>query len=194
MAVLIALLVMLVLNAIGLGLLTLTDVERRIAMNHREAAELNEAATAVAESAIGELARAASFTPVLSGQYPSVFRGGSFTPLSPAGVALDLNAETTKLQTASNAEYMRGADNPQWRLFSFLSLASLTRTTTPREYVASWVADDPSEADSDPAVDTNNVILVRARAFGRAGLRRDVEISLSRVSGRPSLLSWREVQ
>ena len=194
MAVLVALLVTLVLNAIGLGLLTLTDVERRIAMNHREAAELNEAATAVAESAIGELARAASLTQALSGQHSSAFRDGSLTPVSPAGFRLDLSAETAKLQATTDAEHRRGADNPQWRLFSYLSFASLTRTATPREYVVSWLADDPSEADGNPVVDTNNVILIRARAFGRAGFRRDVEVSLSRANGRPSLLSWRAVQ
>ena len=193
-AVLVALLVTLVLNAIGLGLLTMVDVERRIAMNHREAAELSEAASAAAESAVGELSRAASFSDALSGQFSSFFRDGSLTPVTPSLFTLDLTAETARLQSTTDAEYRRGADNPRWRLFSYLSFANLSRTTAPREYLVSWVADDPSEADSDPAVDTNNVILVRARAIGRARAHRDVEVALSGANGRLILLSWREVR
>jgi hypothetical protein len=56
------------------------------------------------------------------------------------------------------------------------------------------VADDPSEGDNNPAVDTNDVILVRARAFGRARIHRDVELALSHASGRLTLLSWREIR
>jgi hypothetical protein len=193
-ALLIALLVMLVLNAVGLGLLTMVDVERRIAMNHREAAELSEAASAAAESAIGELARAASLSHALSGQLSSAFRDGSLTPVTPALYTLDLVAETARLQSTTDAEYRRGADNPRWRLFSYLSFASLSRTTAPREYLVSWVADDPSEADGNPEFDTNNVILVRSRAIGRGRAHRDVELALSNANGRLTLVSWREVR
>lgn len=193
-AVLIALLVTLVLNAVGVGLLTMVDVERRIAMNHREAAELSEAASAAAESAVGELARAASFSQALSGQFTSAFTDGSLTPVTAFAFTLDLAAETARLQATTDAEFRRGADNPRWRLFSYRSFSNLSRTTAPREYVVAWVADDPSEADADPEFDSNNVILVRARAIGRARAHRDVEIALSRAGGRLSVLSWREVR
>lgn len=192
-AILVALLVTMVLNAIGLGLLTLVNVERQIAMNHREAAELSEAATAAAESALGELARAASFSHALTGQFTSAFRDASQLPVTPALFTLDLIAETARLQVATDAEYRRGVNNPQWRLFSYTSFANLSRTTAPREYLVSWVADDASESDNDPGADSNSLILLRARAIGRARAHRDVELALSRATGRLTLLSWREV-
>jgi hypothetical protein len=193
-AVIVALLVTLALSAIGVGLLTMVDTERVIARNHREAAEVLEAAAAAGEAAFAEISAAASWHHVLAGLTLSAYRDGTLSPRLLSNETLDVAGETAALQTASDARARRGLDNPRWRLFLHSPLAAVTRTSAAREYVMAWVADDVSETDNDPETDTNGVVVIRARAVARLGVSRTVEASLVRQDGRARLLSWREVQ
>lgn len=189
-----ALLAMVVLNALGLGAVTVTSTEVVVAANYRDANEALYAAEGAAECAIADVLRAASWNGVLSGAIPGTFRDGTLTPESPAGGRLDLTALTASLQASSDAAARRGADNPRWRLMLFEPLSQITRRQPASEYVVAWVADDPSETDADPLTDSNGKITVRARAYGRQGVQRTVEATLVKIDGGIGMLSWREVR
>jgi hypothetical protein len=193
-AVIVALVVTLALSAIGAGLLTMVDIERLIARNHREAVEVLEAAAAAGEAAFAEVAATPSWNDVLAGLAVSAYRDGTLSPRLLSNETLDVAAETAALQTASDARARRGLDNPRWRLFLHSPLAAMTRTSAAREYVMAWVADDVSETDNDPETDTNGVVVIRAKAVARLGVSRTVEAAFVRQDGRARLLSWREVQ
>ena len=182
------------LNALGMGLLSLTSTEATIAANFREGSVVYHAAEAAAECAVSEVTKAASWNDVLSGGVASAFRDGTLTPTLLSGATLDLTALTASMQSASDAAARRGLDNPRWRLFLYRPLSSIARSVDARSYVVAWVADDAAETDNDPLRDTNEVIAVRATAVGRPGTQRTVETILSRSSVGVNILSWREIR
>lgn len=193
-AVIVALMVTVLLNALGAGLIALTNTEVTIASNFREGSATYEAAEAAVECAVSDVSKAASWTDVLSGGVISAFRDGTLTPTLESGATLDLMALTASLQSASDAAARRGVDNPQWRLFLYRPLAAITRSPDARSYVVAWVADDAAETDNDPLSDTNGVIAMRATAVGRPGMQRTIETILSKSSVGVSILSWREIR
>jgi hypothetical protein len=131
---------------------------------------------------------------VLSGATVSMFRDTTLTPALSNGERLDLVAITAALQSASDADIGRGADNPRWRLFVYQPLARIARSALAPEYVAAWVADDASEADGDPLSDTNGRATVRAQAIGAQGAQRTVEATVVRNDVGVAVLSWREIR
>jgi hypothetical protein len=114
----------------------------------------------------------------------------------PSGEVLDLDAETIDLQSESSAQGTFGANTPQWRLFAwgpFSRMAPLAIESS--QYVAVWIADDPSESDGNPSVDTNGLVTVHGEARGPGGARRVVEATVCRVTaGVVKMVSWREVR
>ena len=194
MTVLAALLITVALNALGLGLLTVSKTETTIAMNHREATELLYAAEAAVETATTEVLHAAAWSGVLTGAIPSAFRDVTMTPRLSSGETIDLNGVTAALQAASDAEARVGANNPRWQLFLFRPLSTIVRHVPSREYVVAWVADDASETDNDPLTDSNGTVIVRARAIGRLGMQRTVDVTIAVQNFGVGILSWRELR
>lgn len=189
-----ALLATVVLNALGVGVLNLTNTEVAVAANYRGTGETLYAAEGAAECAIAEALRAASWNDLLSGAILGAYRDITLRPSSPSGGQLDLAALSNALQVASDAAARRGADNPRWRLMLFSPFSQIARRVTASEYVVAWVADDPAEVDGDPMTDSNDKLTVRAQAFGRQGAQRTVEATVARVNGGIGVLSWREVR
>lgn len=192
--VIVSLIAIVVLNALGLGLITLTNTEAAIAANHREASEVLYAAEAAAECAASEIMPAASWSDVLSGATRSAFEDGTRTPLLASGVRLDLNAMTTALQAESDADARRGANNPRWRLFLYRPLSQIARTGGASAYVVAWVADDLAETDNDPLVDGNGAVTIRAQAMGQHGTQRTIEATIAKENLGVGILSWREIR
>lgn len=192
--VLIALVTTVLLNAIGLGLLSLSNTETSIASNYRQASQLLYAAEAAADCAIADVARASSWNDVLAGTARSTFRDTTLTPILASGERLDLAALTTSLQATSDADARRGADNPAWRLFLYQPLSQIARSGSASEYVAAWVADDAAESDGDPLSDRNDIVSIRAQAFGPHGLQRTIEVALTKDPVGVKALSWREIR
>jgi len=184
----------LVLGALGAGLIVVSNTETAIASNYRIASELEYAAEAAANAAIADLARAGSWTNVLSGLVRSPFCDSTLSPALGSGERLDLSARTSMLQAASDAEAQRGADNPRWRLYLYQPLAAIARTPLAPAYVAVWVADDRSEADGDALNDSNGLIVLRAEAFGSQGMQRTLEATLATDGSNVRLVSWRDVR
>jgi hypothetical protein len=193
-ALVVVLLTTVVLSGVALGLIALTNTEVTIASNHREARQLLYAAEAAAERAVSDLMRVASFDDVLSGVVTSVSRDFTLTPILPSRETLDLTAMTARLQAESDADARRGVDNPRWLLFVYHPFSLVARCADCAEYIVAWIADDAAEADGDPLVDSNHVMTVRARAVGRQGLQRTVEVVLAKRVAGVGILSWREVR
>jgi len=193
-AIIVALLTIVLLNGIGLGLVTLANTEVQMAANFREAAESFYAADAAADLAVSLVSRASSWSDVLSGARPSSFRDGTMSPVLPSGEPLDLAALTGSLQRTSDAEARRGANNPRWQLFLFRPLAAIARSAFTRQYVIAWVADDPTEIDDDPLADSNGIVTIRAQAIGRQGRQRAIEATVAKRDIGLDVLSWREIR
>lgn len=191
---LVALVIALVLEAIGLGLASLANTEAVSVSNYRQTAALLSAAEAGAEIAMAEAARQPSFTSALAGSSTSAFRDVTSAPRLASGERLDLAALTAALQAASDAELRRGANNPRWRLFLYAPLSRLVRDERAAGYVAAWIADDAAEVDDDPLTDANETVVMRAQAFGPKSLHRTVETTLARDSAGLRLVAWREVR
>jgi hypothetical protein len=114
----------------------------------------------------------------------------------------------------STADRPWGRNNPRWQLYASGWLARLVpdASAQARAYVLVWVADDSAENDAQPlhdggapaVVDDANqanpgrgAIWVRARAYGPAGARREIEAVLERDPRSPlsrvRLRIWREI-
>jgi hypothetical protein len=215
-ALFLALILTLVVSALGLTLLSLTNTEAAISANHAAGLQVLYAAEAGAVRVRADLSAVPDWTPVPGGALQSSFFDASPRPVTPAGRALDVSGITAALQAETNAVLPAGPNTPVWRLFASGTLSALAGGVLPGRdgYLLVWVADDPSESDGDPAVDGNGVLLVRAEATGADGLRRSVQVALSRVSSPSSesgggelaqvmpladeagvrMLSWREVR
>ena len=198
------------LLALGLALLLTSNTETKIAANASSARQAVYAADAAIERARLDLASTPNWTTVLAGgtvpecaQTMSTFAATSCGGASLLVVALpgtsqtiDLRAATDALQARSDARNLWGANDPVWRLYAFGPVASLVSDPPAWSplYVALWVADDPSETDGVPSVDSNGILALHAEAYGPAGTERSIDATIARPpAGRPGtrLLSWR---
>jgi hypothetical protein len=115
----------------------------------------------------------------------------------PSGEVVDLDAATAELQAEStSSQGTFGANTPVWRLCAWGPLSTLSGPGMlgSAQYVTVWVADDPSEADGNPNVDSNGVLTLHSEARGLGGARRVVEATVNRVGGAVRIVSWREVR
>jgi len=190
-AVVIALLLALLLGAVAAALVTLTTTETSISLSFRHAQEASHGAEAALERALHDLAAMGDWSVALAvppGNVTSTFDDGQAVPRSPAGQSLDLTRLTAERQAESDARAgpdVFGADSPEWRLFAHAPLSELL----PGDgfdlplYLVVWVADDEWDGDGNPAVDSNERILVRAAAFGAGGTERSAEARVGRTGG-----------
>jgi hypothetical protein len=196
MALVLAVMVSGLLAALGMSLLLVADTERRVSANAGYSTEALAAADAGIDRVLLDLAAAARWDGILGGSSRSGFADGTRRPTLPSGAVLDLDAETMELQSESSGQGMFGANTPQWRLFAWGPLAAMAPLAlASSQYVAVWVADDPSDADGNPSVDTNGVVTIHADAWGPGGARRMVEATVARAAaGAVRMISWREVR
>ena len=197
-AVLIALLFAALIGAVAAGLIALTTTETLIGASFRHGYEAAYGAEAAAERALRDLAATPNWSSVLSAPpagATSGFDDGRTVPIGPDGRPLDLVRLTAERQRDSDARdgpSTFGADSPQWRLYAHAPAdALLAAALNLPLYLVVWVADDESDADSDPATDANRRILVWATAFGSAGARRSVELRIAKTdAGDLHVLGW----
>jgi hypothetical protein len=195
-ALVLAMMVAGLLAALGMSLLLVADTERRVSANAGFSSEALAAAEAGVDRVTLDLARAAQWDGMLGAASWSDFADGTRRPTLPWGGVFDLDAATAALQSESSAQGTFGANTPLWRLLAWgrLSRISPLAIESP-QYVAVWIADDPSEVDGNPSVDTNGIVTIHADARGPGGARRIVEATLSRVAARVvKIVSWREVR
>ena len=212
-ALVVCLLAVVLMAALGVGLVMATTTEAMIAANFRSALEARTAASAIVERAFVDLARMIDWTPALNGGVRSAFYDGSpgVRPLSD-GSEIDLRRIINMLNCnrsgscadaemdASTAERPWGTNNPRWQLFASGPLAALTGGAgISRCYAVALVADDQLENDGDPVrdgLDRSNpgtaILRLRGEAFCGRSTRRGVEATLVRDPLGTRLISWRE--
>lgn len=200
LALVVALLVLSVLSALGLGLSMVVSMDPLAAANQRESVSALYAARAGMELAARELAMAASWDPWLSGASTSTLVDGPASgPRSlPTGESLDIERLTNQLicgrdatcteaqATAITRDRPWGADNPRWRPFLYGSTMSLgLGPASEQHYVIAWIGDDGAERDGRPEADGSDdagggVVRVVVQAFGPFRSRQMVEAHVSR--------------
>jgi hypothetical protein len=203
----VALLMALLIGAIAAALVTLTTTETLIAASYRHGQEASYGAEAALERALHDLATMADWSPALSAPPTNITSGfddGEVAPRAPDGRTLDLvrlTAERQRVSDEHDGPAVFGADSPQWRLYAHASVRALLASPEAAPalnlplYLVVWVADDESDGDGDPAVDSNGRILVCAMAFGAGGARRSSEARVARTGdGDLQLLAWRDAR
>lgn len=205
MALIIALMSMMLLTALGLGLVMTTITETMITSNYRDSGEAMYAADAGVERVMQDLLTMPDWNRILSGLQQSSFVDGapSGTRTLPDGTVIDLSIATNLLNcnktstcsagdmNAWTADRPYGANNPRWNLFAYAPLNDIIETGTVSSplYVVVWVADDFGEIDNDPTVDGGppaenrgrGILLLRAEAFGPGGSRTALEVTIKRT-------------
>ena len=202
-AVVIALLTMVLLGALAAALVTLTTTETLVSASFRRSLEVAHGAEAALERGLHDLSAMSDWSPALAAPPANVtssFDDGETTPRGPDGRMLDLTRLTADRQRASDARggpAIFGANNPEWRLFAHAPLRALLAEPGPDLplYLAVWIADDESDGDGNPTLDTNGQILMWSVAFGTGGTRGAVEARIERAGGGElRLLAWRQAR
>ena len=209
-ALLAVLSILMLVSAIGLGLVLTTSLEPAIASAHEASLSSGYAAEAGLAIALHELGGIADWTPVLSGQVRSAILHattddrlllpdgsqtdpGSLTNLANCGHP---TACTNAELDAFTADRPWGPNNPRWRVFGHGRLDQLVSgqmAPLPCEAIV-WVGDDPAELDGDPLRDSQpapdgtrrpgaGVIMLRAEGFGIRAAHRVVTVTVSRPPG-----------
>jgi hypothetical protein len=192
-----ALIAMVLLAAIGLGLIGLTNTDALIAANVEQGQSAFYASAGALDEAIGEVMGSASWSAVLSGAAVSMFRDTTRTPTLPSGLTIDLDAITVALQASAAASW--GASAPAWRLYAYGPRTIPGAAVSHWAYVAVWVSDDVADGDSDPVSDANGTIALLSRAWGAGGTRRGVVATVARAgpAGGPwthRILTWKDAR
>jgi hypothetical protein len=220
MPVIIALMIMLLMSALGAALVLTTSSDVLISANFRNAQEGLYAADAALEIAMNNLTSIPDWTAILDGSTQSAFIDGppSGVRTLADGSLLDLGQTVNMMNcrkatpcsssnlTAITALRPWGANNPVWKLFAYGPLSSLLpgHGVDSPYYVIVMVADDPSENDNDPLRDGDSatnpgtgVLALRGQAFGPRQTRQVVELTVARPGGEDGdvqVLSWRLIR
>jgi hypothetical protein len=198
-ALIVALMATMLLTALGMAAVLVSNTEGMITANYRRSSEAIYAADAAVEMAVQDLLMVPRWNDVISGGAvgsPAVSSmTGSFVYGSasaefdiPAGGKISLCCSSSsvsgQLQSETNAANLWGVNNPSWRLYAWGPLANIlpTQTVGSDAFVAVWVADDPSETDGNPMVDANGVLTLHAEAYGAGGTRKIIEVTVARTS------------
>ena len=193
----IALLSVLLLTALGVGLVMTTATEATITNHFRDSGEVMYAADAGIERVMQDLLTVPDWNRILNGLVQSSFVDGApaGTRTLPGGGSADLTGATNMLNCAKTTDCSPtemnvvtparpyGSNNARWKLFAYAPLDEVIETGTVLSptYVMVWIGDDPSETDDDPSTDSNGVLLMRAQAFGPGGASSIIEVTLSRT-------------
>ncbi|MEW6320924.1 MAG: pilus assembly PilX N-terminal domain-containing protein [Acidobacteriota bacterium] len=203
-ALIVSLMAMMLLTALGVGLLMTTTSETLITNNYRSSSEAFYAADAGVERVMQDLLTVPDWNRILRGELQSAFTDGppSGERALPGGGSLNLTSATNMLNCAKTsacsddemnawtAERPWTTNNPRWQLYAYGPLAQMieTGTVVSPMYVVVWVADDSAENDGLPTADgtaaTNpgrGVISLRAEAFGPSGVRQAIEVTVART-------------
>jgi hypothetical protein len=192
-ALVIALLATMLLTALGLTLVMMSNTETQISANYRNSQEALYAADAAVERVMQDLLLIPRWNDILAAGSPaqvsaaaSGFIDSTTSPSIPAsGQMINLITATQSMQTATDNLNLWGANNPKWRLFAYGPLSSVLpgNVIDSQMYLAVWVADDPADNDGDPLIDSNGTLTLHAEAYGPSGTRKVLEVTVARTSG-----------
>ena len=191
-ALIIALMAMMLLTALGAGVVMVSNTETAIASNYRNAQEGLYGADAAAERVVQDLLLVPRWNDILAGLEQSSFVDGTREGQKtiPGGGRITLccgtSSATGQLQAETDTANLWGADNPRWRLFAWGPLDEMLPGGNEIDsgmYVAVWIGDDPADNDLNPLFDFNGTLTLHAEAYGPSGTRKVVELTVARTSG-----------
>jgi hypothetical protein len=209
-AFVIVILAIAVMSAVGGGLALSSTTESAIAANFRSALEVEYAADAAFDRALSELA-VADWNAVLAGLQVGFTDGPPVVKQIASGVEVNLPAMVNRANCAKDAPCTDaqmdavtsvrpwGANNPRWALYAYGPFGTpLPGAGAPCCYGVVLAADDPTELDGMPLVDTpdpdaagHRVIALRIEAVGTSGAHTVREVALAAREGRFRVLAWR---
>ena len=202
-ALIIALLATMLLTALGMTLVLMSNTETMISSNYRNSQEALYAADAATERVVQDLLLIPRWNDILAGDSgvaptcsgvtgflpksstPSGFVDTSTTVTIPdSNQTIDLLNATCNLQRGTDGSAIWGANNPTWRLFAWGRMDDMlpNKVIDSEMYLAVWVADDPADNDGDPTADTNGVLTLHAEAYGPSGTRKTIEVTVAKTS------------
>ena len=204
-----ALMIIVLIATLGAALGLVVSTELSAAANYERSERALYAADAAIERAIGELRLLSTWalvpTPSATTSL-SDFDDGQSVPRAPDGLTLNLAQLTSRRQAESDALYPNSPNRPAWHLFAHAPLNRIVPGVDGASpYVVVWISDDVDELEGDPAIDSNDVVVIHAEAFGIRGGKRAVEVTIYReeamAAGLPGVmrsdvqvLAWHEVR
>jgi hypothetical protein len=191
-ALLCTLMATMLLGMLGAAIVFLVSTESLISAHQRTAQQSLYGADAGIERAIAGLRGLPDWRSVPgAGGEPALpdFLDTTLFPRLGDGTILDLRQLTAGRQAESDAFHGLSGNRPIWGLLAHAPLDRLPGSRRPAPYVVVWIADDVDETDGDPLHDSNDVLMLRAEAFGMGGARRRVEATVARESQNVSLPS-----
>jgi Tfp pilus assembly protein PilX len=184
-ALLIVLLSTLLLTALALSLVLVSNSETLISANYRNTQETLYGADAAIELVIQDLLTVPQWNDVLrvGGNVQSSFIGASPTFRLSDGTTIDVAKECAKVQYETDQANIWGTNNPVWQVYAYGPITDLLPAgVTSPVFVLVLVGDDPSESDSNPQADVNGVLTLHAEAWGAGGSHKVIETTVSRTS------------
>lgn len=172
-ALVIALLAMLLMSALGMALMLVSETETAIGANYRDSVEASYVADAGLERVMQDVLTIPDWNVILTSPdgiragVTSGFVDGTLTPTMIDGRVINLTSATNMVNCnkttacsdadmdANEGERQWSKNNPRFRLFAWGPINDLNPTPTLNSpfYVAVWIADDGAETDDNPALD-----------------------------------------
>lgn len=198
-ALIMAMLIAMLLTALGTVLIALTTTETALSASYRHVQEARYGAEAALELVVADLSTISDWSEVIAAppaNRVSRFSDATLTPRAPSGRTLDLTALTLTRQHESDARDgpdRFGANSPQWRLFLHVALADVLPVGGPSVplHLIAWVADDGLDGDGNAALDANQTIVVHAEVYGTSHSTRAMESALTRDGSRVRVIARR---
>ncbi len=205
-ALFLAVVLVMLLTAVGLAAILASHAETLIAANFRQSREALYVADGATARMMKDLADLANWSAALSGVATSTFIDGpaDVQKTLPGGGRVVLccgpASLTADVQLRGNGGGDWGLDTPQWKLYGWgpASVWSAGDRIQSVFYIVVWVSDDAADGDGDPSADSNETVVLNGLAIGPAGARRAVRAEVQRAlgaEGQPRgvrLRSWRE--
>jgi hypothetical protein len=204
-AMVLALTAIMLITALGVGLMLTTSSETIIAGFFVTSEATRYAAEAGLERVLADMSVAADWNGLVDGSIRSTFvdgaPGGVRSLADGSTIDLDqlLNKANCQKPTACSIAEMNnatadrpwGVNNPRWKLVAHAPLDALSNATVSSPYyVVVLIGDDPSETDDDPTRDGSDpdnpgsgILAIRAEAFGPRGAFRAIEVTVARPTG-----------
>jgi Tfp pilus assembly protein PilX len=174
-ALIIALLAMMLMTALGMALMLVSETETLIGANYRDSVEGSYVADAGIERVMQDVLSIPDWNTILAS--PDNVRAGvtsgfiddTVTPTLADGRTINLISATNMINCnktttcstsdmeSNDGERQWSKNNPRFRLFAWGPINDLNPTATLNSpfYVAVWIADDGAENDDDPTIDGN---------------------------------------
>lgn len=184
---------LLLLGAVSLVLastLPIVQAETGVVSAFVERERVRYAAQGALASVVDALRREPSWDAVLAGGRTAPWSLSTSGLPAPDGRPIDLTLERQRLQARASAQAYRGSNTPVWVTYGGAPLDDLLPGPGGRlaPLIAVFVADDGADGDGVPAIDSNDVLVVQAMAFGVRRSRGAAAATVRRVAPAPARL------